>query len=259
MSAIFKREFSSYMRNVTGPLFIALILLFEGITCTIYNLVLSSPHFEYSLNYLQLVLIVAICDVTDITPIASLKHLEYLEIFHNRTNKSVDFQSKSNHALFSVYVKLRAENRIVDSVVNIAVNGILVADSRCANVTLIRKNQSGGNRSYGSGGLFVVMTDSRHNLDNVFIFKTSCPEKLKSKKCSALSVVASVDGVSYIVKKTRNSGKLAAMFVITENRKNSARLLARPDGVRHSVLRISYLPENVICGLNISKYLAVLA
>jgi ABC-2 type transport system permease protein len=60
MSAIFKREFSSYMRNVTGPLFIALILLFEGITCLLYNLILSSPHFEYSLNYLQLVLIVAV-------------------------------------------------------------------------------------------------------------------------------------------------------------------------------------------------------
>ena len=60
MSAVFKREFSSYMRNVTGPLFIALLLMFEGITCMIYNLVLSSPHFEYSLNYLQLVLIVAI-------------------------------------------------------------------------------------------------------------------------------------------------------------------------------------------------------
>ena len=60
MSAIFKREFSSYMRNVTGPLFIALILMFEGITCLVYNLVLSSPHFEYSLNYLQLVLIVAV-------------------------------------------------------------------------------------------------------------------------------------------------------------------------------------------------------
>ena len=29
MSAVFKREFSSYMRNVTGPLFIALLLMFD--------------------------------------------------------------------------------------------------------------------------------------------------------------------------------------------------------------------------------------
>ena len=46
MSAIFKREFSSYMRNVTGPLFIAMVVLFEGIFYTADNLISQSPNFE---------------------------------------------------------------------------------------------------------------------------------------------------------------------------------------------------------------------
>jgi ABC-2 type transport system permease protein len=60
MSAIFKREFSSYMRNVTGFLFIAAILLFEGIFMMADNLVGQSPNFEYSLTNLQIVLIFAV-------------------------------------------------------------------------------------------------------------------------------------------------------------------------------------------------------
>ena len=60
MSAIFKREFSSYMRNVTGPLFIAMVVLFEGVFFTAENLVSQSPNFEYSLASLQIVLIFAV-------------------------------------------------------------------------------------------------------------------------------------------------------------------------------------------------------
>jgi len=60
MSAIFKREFSSYMRNVTGPLFIAMVVLFEGIFYTADNLISQSPNFEYSLANLQIVLIFAV-------------------------------------------------------------------------------------------------------------------------------------------------------------------------------------------------------
>ncbi|MBQ7338894.1 MAG: ABC transporter permease [Clostridia bacterium] len=60
MSAIFKREFSSYMRNVTGPLFIAMILLFEGIFYTLDNLLLMYSNFEYSLGDMQIVLILAV-------------------------------------------------------------------------------------------------------------------------------------------------------------------------------------------------------
>lgn len=60
MNAIFKREFSSYMHNVTGLLFIAAIVLFEGIFFTAENLLSQSPNFEYSLASLQIVLIFSV-------------------------------------------------------------------------------------------------------------------------------------------------------------------------------------------------------
>lgn len=60
MIAIFKREFSSYMRNVVGPLFMALVLLFEGVLVTLFNLYGQYADFGYSLMYLQYVLILAI-------------------------------------------------------------------------------------------------------------------------------------------------------------------------------------------------------
>ena len=60
MIAIFKREFSSYMRNVTGPLFVAVMLLFGGVFLFVDNLVYGYPKFEYTLNDLKLVLILAI-------------------------------------------------------------------------------------------------------------------------------------------------------------------------------------------------------
>ena len=60
MSAIFKREFSSYMHNVTGPLFIGMLLLFEGVLVTLFNLYGQFSDFGYPMTYLQYVLIFAI-------------------------------------------------------------------------------------------------------------------------------------------------------------------------------------------------------
>lgn len=60
MVAIFKREFSSYMRNVTGPLFVAVMLLFGGFFLFFDNLISGYPNFEYTLNDLKIVLILAI-------------------------------------------------------------------------------------------------------------------------------------------------------------------------------------------------------
>ena len=60
MRAIFKREFSSYMHNVTGLLFIAAIVLFEGFFLMADNLIGQSPNFEDSWANLQIVLIFAV-------------------------------------------------------------------------------------------------------------------------------------------------------------------------------------------------------
>lgn len=60
MRAIFKREFSSYMHNVTGPLFIAALLLFDAAFVAIYHLLLQISDYGYSLTNLQYVLIFTI-------------------------------------------------------------------------------------------------------------------------------------------------------------------------------------------------------
>lgn len=60
MTAIFKREFRSYMRGVIGPAIIAVVLLAAGVLTAVINILAGATHFEYALNYLQFALIVAI-------------------------------------------------------------------------------------------------------------------------------------------------------------------------------------------------------
>lgn len=60
MNAVFKREFRSYMNNIIGYGFIALLLLFGGMLIVVYNVLYASAHFEYTMSILQIVLIVAV-------------------------------------------------------------------------------------------------------------------------------------------------------------------------------------------------------
>lgn len=60
MSAIFKREFRSYMNNVIGYAVIAFLLLFAGGCIIVNNVLMASAHFEYTVSMLQMILIVAI-------------------------------------------------------------------------------------------------------------------------------------------------------------------------------------------------------
>ena len=49
MLAVYKREFRAYMSNVYGWLFMAVLLLFVGISVFIHNLALGLPNIEYAL------------------------------------------------------------------------------------------------------------------------------------------------------------------------------------------------------------------
>lgn len=60
MSAIFKREFRSYMNNVIGYAFLAFLLLFAGVMVIVNNVLMASAHFEYTVSLWQIVLIVAV-------------------------------------------------------------------------------------------------------------------------------------------------------------------------------------------------------
>ena len=69
MTAIFKREFKSYFTNITGYLFIALLLLFTGFFCFLYNLVNRYPNFEIAISNVSsfLILLVPILTMRSIT------------------------------------------------------------------------------------------------------------------------------------------------------------------------------------------------
>ena len=62
MRAIYKREFQSYFRSMTGNVFVALLVVFTGIYFMAYNLNMGYPYFSYSLAGSLMVYLVAIPD-----------------------------------------------------------------------------------------------------------------------------------------------------------------------------------------------------
>lgn len=60
MRAIYKREFQSYFRSMTGNVFVALLVVFTGIYFMAYNLNMGYPYFSYSLAGSLMVYFVAI-------------------------------------------------------------------------------------------------------------------------------------------------------------------------------------------------------
>ncbi|MBO4979764.1 MAG: ABC transporter [Clostridia bacterium] len=68
MSAIFKREFKSYFINMSGALFISVLLLFTGIFVTAVNLLGQFAAFEYALENVIIVFLL-------IVPILSMKSI----------------------------------------------------------------------------------------------------------------------------------------------------------------------------------------
>ena len=68
MSAIFKREFKSYFINMSGALFISVLLLFTGIFVTAVNLLGPFAAFEYALENVIIVFLL-------IVPILSMKSI----------------------------------------------------------------------------------------------------------------------------------------------------------------------------------------
>lgn len=78
MSAIFKREFKSLMKNVTGEICIAVLLLFTGVCVAIFNLVIGYSSFQYAIQYTGIAFVVFI-------PIMTMRSLS--EDRANRTDK----------------------------------------------------------------------------------------------------------------------------------------------------------------------------
>ncbi len=60
MISVFKKEFRSYMNNVTGPVFIAFLLFFAGIYTTALNLRGGYTSFEYVLSNITIVFLLLV-------------------------------------------------------------------------------------------------------------------------------------------------------------------------------------------------------
>lgn len=60
MFAIYKRELKSYFTSMTGPVFIAFVMLFVGIYFTMYNIVNGLPAFGYALYGVSFIFMLSI-------------------------------------------------------------------------------------------------------------------------------------------------------------------------------------------------------
>ncbi len=60
MEAIYKRELKSYFHNMTGPIFMAAILVFMGIYFVAYNISQGYPYFAAALSGMSFILLLVI-------------------------------------------------------------------------------------------------------------------------------------------------------------------------------------------------------
>lgn len=60
MTAIYRRELGSYFHGMTAYVFIAFLLVFAGIYTMIYNLNAGYPNFEYVLQAMSIIFLIAI-------------------------------------------------------------------------------------------------------------------------------------------------------------------------------------------------------
>ena len=60
MTAIYRRELGSYFHGMTAYVFIAFLLVFSGIYTMIYNLNACYPNFEYVLQAISIIFLIAI-------------------------------------------------------------------------------------------------------------------------------------------------------------------------------------------------------
>ncbi len=73
MTAIYKRELHSYFCGMTGPIFVAFLLLMTGIYMTVYNLLGGYPSFEVALSGVSFVFLIAV-PVLTMRSLAEEKH-----------------------------------------------------------------------------------------------------------------------------------------------------------------------------------------
>lgn len=64
MLAIYKRELKSYFQSMTGPVFVAFLIVFTGIYFMAYNMMGGYPYFSYTLSASLIVFLVGIPLIT---------------------------------------------------------------------------------------------------------------------------------------------------------------------------------------------------
>ena len=64
MSSVYKKELKGYFDNMTGYVFIAVIILLSGIFVLANNVVKGSPYFEDTLQAMDFVLLIVVPLIT---------------------------------------------------------------------------------------------------------------------------------------------------------------------------------------------------
>ncbi len=82
MIAIFKRELSSYYKSITGYLLAALLLIFAGIYCMVYNLSGYSANFEYVLDAMSFIFLIAV-PIISMRTLAEEKHAKTDQLLYS--------------------------------------------------------------------------------------------------------------------------------------------------------------------------------
>ena len=60
MKAVFKREFLSFFRGITGWLFLGINLIIYGLYFTVYNLMQGIPSVSYAINGMSFIFLITV-------------------------------------------------------------------------------------------------------------------------------------------------------------------------------------------------------
>lgn len=82
MMAIFRRELNSYYKSMTGYLLAALLLIFAGIYCMVYNLSGYSANFEYVLDAMTFIFLIAV-PIISMRTLAEEKHAKTDQLLYS--------------------------------------------------------------------------------------------------------------------------------------------------------------------------------
>ncbi|MBE6541517.1 MAG: ABC transporter [Ruminococcaceae bacterium] len=101
MKAIYKRELKSYFNGMTGPIFIAFVLLMIGIYMVVYNFNGLYPNFEYVLSAVSFIYMLGV-PVLTMRSVAEEKHSKTDQLLYSLPMSVTDIVMAKYFAMITV-------------------------------------------------------------------------------------------------------------------------------------------------------------